>query len=438
LLVLLALTSVGWLRELANPATPLLVDLIMGSGLVLLAVLYSLNRRGAVIGATWGLLALLVLAINGLALADGPPVLAVVDPLFLVIPIGLAGVLLPLRTVPVLVLGAILDTGWLYTTGSPGLTPLRTSVDQLTYHLFNAAALFIATGGFAWLGSHRISNALLVQRGLYNALQLKEAQRTQLLAQVLSAQEEERRRLARELHDRVVQDLTVQIQDLRCCRQAIAAGHTSAAITLLDQILIQERQIVDTLRTLMQDLRPGVLDICGLAGAVEDLAERLAAETGLAIDCQLPRFPPLPPTMEIGLFRLAQEALTNIRKHAQARHVWVCLTSSDEAIEFAVRDDGRGFAVADVQYTAVATGHFGLAGMQERAAILGGHLTISSSPAAGTTVQCRIPGPFAQPPSDFTSNLIRSASGVAEHECRDRLLAASPKAITQGDSDAAD
>ncbi len=207
-----------------------------------------------------------------------------------------------------------------------------------------------------------------------------------LSRRVLTAHEEERRRLAVELHDDLGQVLTavkINLESLQRRPGSTPSTHLIDAIGSVDQAM-------QWVRNLALDLRPSVLDDVGLAAALRWYVDRFARQGTLAvhlsIDAAVSR---LEPALETGCFRLAQEALTNIARHAQARHVWFDLHLFGDALELTVRDDGVGFDVAKARARAIHGGSMGLLGMEERVSLMGGELEIVSMPTMGTTVRAR-------------------------------------------------
>jgi signal transduction histidine kinase len=190
-----------------------------------------------------------------------------------------------------------------------------------------------------------------------------------LSAKLLTAQEEERRKMARRIHDEVGQILAA-------ARWALASGEKEEAEKLL-------AQGIEALRDLARELRPPLLDKAGLAAALRRLLSSLAAQAvEVSAEIAESRYPEL---VETVAFRVIQEALENVRRHAQARKVWVRLEEENGWLVGEVRDDGRGFNPAQ------ATPGLGLSGMQEWVELLGGTLAIESHPGRGTRVTFRLP-----------------------------------------------
>jgi signal transduction histidine kinase len=208
-----------------------------------------------------------------------------------------------------------------------------------------------------------------------------------LSRRLLEAQEQERHRLARELHDEVGQVLTgvhLTLQSLRDLGPG-AAGPLTEAVTIVGRAIQQ-------VRDLSLDLRPSMLDDLGLGPALRWYAERLTRRAGLTVHLAEPPPGPRPPAaVETACFRVAQEALTNAARHAGARQMWVELVRDPAELHLIVRDDGAGFDVAQARRRAADGGSFGLLGMQERVDLLGGRLEVESAPGQGTCVHASFP-----------------------------------------------
>ncbi len=210
----------------------------------------------------------------------------------------------------------------------------------------------------------------------------------ELSRRVLEAQEAERRHLARELHDEFGQLLTGINLNLR----AIRAGLGAEARPWLEESIAAVTDAIRQTRNFSLDLRPSILDDFGLGAALRWCAERQAQRAGLAVELEadLPGERP-PAHVETACFRIAQEALTNVVRHAGARRVCVEARRRGREIHLSVRDDGCGFDPASARAGAAGAGGFGLLGMQERARLAGGEITVESRPGQGTLVRVRIP-----------------------------------------------
>jgi PAS domain S-box-containing protein len=228
---------------------------------------------------------------------------------------------------------------------------------------------------------------------LYEELGDRERALQNLVEKLLGAQEEERRRVAYEVHDGLAQVAVAAHQNL----QAFARRHAPEAERgrrELDRILGQVRATVSDARRVIANLRPTVLDDLGLAAAISLEIERLSEE-GYQVDYEEHlEEERLPGEVEITLFRVAQEALTNIRKHARTQWIRIELRRRDGEVYLEVRDFGRGFDPAALETLGAGPGErVGFAGMRERVGMLGGELEIQSRPDAGTSVAATIPLP---------------------------------------------
>ena len=218
------------------------------------------------------------------------------------------------------------------------------------------------------------------------AVDLSEQVSRDSMRRVVEAQELERARLARELHDETGQALTSILLGLKQLEQAEAAPATAAAIDSVRELVVSTLQDV---RRLAVELRPSVLDDFGLVAAVERLADTFRERSGLAVDLETGLGGTrLPAAAETTLYRVIQEALANIVKHADATHVSILLQRKGRTVLAVVEDDGAGFDPAFSREDAL-----GLAGMRERVALAGGRLQVESTPGAGTTLVAEVPNP---------------------------------------------
>jgi len=218
----------------------------------------------------------------------------------------------------------------------------------------------------------------------------KEQMRLQLLEKIISAQEDERKRVARELHDETSQSLTSLIVGLKVLESVAVLPEVREKAAELRAL---GGEILRDVHDLAFQLRPSLLDHLGMVAAVQRLTEDYTQKAGLQIDLQVSGFEDkrLPPATETALYRLVQEALTNVAKHARAKNVSVILKEDGASVRAFVEDDGRGFNVAEVMGSAAKDKKLGLFGMEERAALVGGRLTIESMPGKGTRVSVEVP-----------------------------------------------
>jgi PAS domain S-box-containing protein len=220
-------------------------------------------------------------------------------------------------------------------------------------------------------------------------------QRMQALSrQLLRAQEEERRHIARELHDEIGQSLSAVLINLQ---RAMRSPDVRSSAPCLKESEGLIELVLDQVRNLSLDLRPSVLDDLGLVASLRWYLGRVTQRAGLV--GRLSANPPdirSGPEIETACFRITQEALTNVVRHARARQVEIRLARRGEHLELIVRDDGVGFDVAAARQRAGHGASLGLLGMQERVALLGGRIAIDAAPGRGTTVQIRLPLSLSQ------------------------------------------
>lgn len=218
-----------------------------------------------------------------------------------------------------------------------------------------------------------------------------EADRRNLQQQLTTAQEDERRRIARELHDQMGQHLAVLGLGLKLVKDA--TSEKSPAWDRLQNLQNLTDQIGREVHYLALELRPTALDDLGLRAALTHYAERWSERSGVEVDYHAAgldgdRFPP---PIETALYRVVQEALTNVLKHAGARRVSLVLQRSSNHVSAVVEDDGQGFDTELGSEPAAAAIRLGILGMRERVALVGGNLTVESSPGHGTTIIARVP-----------------------------------------------
>jgi PAS domain S-box-containing protein len=214
-----------------------------------------------------------------------------------------------------------------------------------------------------------------------------EEDRRRLIAELVRVQEEERRRIATEIHDDPVQAMTAVEMRLESLRRRVEDGDQRRT---LEQLTASVSTAIGRLRRLLVELRPPRLDREGLASALRALLDRLRSEGGVDAELEDRTLHETPGEARTVLYRIAQEALANVRKHAEARRVRIILADRDGGVLLRVRDDGRGF---EPDRTAEdRPGHLGLVSMRERAELTGGKFRITSTPGAGTTVEAWVPG----------------------------------------------
>ena len=313
----------------------------------------------------------------GLPEREGLGAVVYVPPLLLVVPVSLASFRYGLE-------GGVLTSIWAAVLSIPNL---------LVWH----------PDGYEWLGDVVFLAVVLGlgvvvavpvereraerRRAEAAAAQLHDVRQEQLrtyVHEVTMAQEAERARISRDLHDDVAQQLVVLVRHL----DALEAGGDLADID--DARRTASRALAEVRRT-SRGLRPTVLDDLGLAPAIEWLAEDLAARNDVSTSVDvLGGATRLAAAVELALFRIAQEALRNVERHAAASHVAIELEFADARVRLAIRDDGRGFVVHD-RATLSGSGRLGTIGMHERAELVGGELTLDSVPGGGTSVTVDVP-----------------------------------------------
>lgn len=227
---------------------------------------------------------------------------------------------------------------------------------------------------------------------LYAELEHKEAARAFLLRKVIVAQEEEHKYLARELHDGFAQSLTALSVTVQSAVEIIPADMRSVHERLARVQALTQETLTETSRWI-QDLRPRMLDDLGLVPALRAYAEARFEGTATHVHIETQNMTRrLPPEVEITLFRVMQEALSNTAKHAHANHVRVRIERYENGMVVAhVQDDGAGFIPARYLQTQEGLRGIGLLGMRERTALLGGTLTIESTPGRGTRLRIEVP-----------------------------------------------
>ncbi len=252
----------------------------------------------------------------------------------------------------------------------------------------------------------RLSESLETIQELNKALETRIAERTRrleesqtdrehLLQRLISAQEEERKRVARELHDEVSQNIAALA--LALDRATDHQGGQGALAQRLAELKTLALRTLEEVRRMILDLRPSILDDLGLLAALRWYAENRLEQQGVKVHWDLPDEEwRLPSPLEVTLFRVAQEAVSNIAGHAEAENVIISLEFVDGAVELTFEDDGKGFDTAQVTGPGRRMAGLGILGMQERVATLGGTLTLDSHPGGGTVLSVRVPLPHEE------------------------------------------
>jgi signal transduction histidine kinase len=220
-------------------------------------------------------------------------------------------------------------------------------------------------------------------------LALQDAQR-----RLLTEREQERKHLARELHDQVIQDLLSVNYQL----EEIEEEANGVTLPLKDDLLdVRERirTLIDDLRRICGDLRPPTIDSLGLGAALQSYTQDWEARTDIKIMLDLsPNLGRLPETLELSIFRIVQEGLSNVRKHARASSVKVSLKhTTPRMVMISISDNGQGLTSGFDLSTLSAEGHYGLLGIGERIALLGGRLKLQNQTDGGLLLEVEIPHP---------------------------------------------
>ncbi|MBI4494679.1 MAG: sensor histidine kinase [Chloroflexi bacterium] len=222
---------------------------------------------------------------------------------------------------------------------------------------------------------------------IVGALQHHREQLQAMSYQVLQAQEDERKRIARELHDETAQVLTTLLIGLKMLERVKNPGELRRRTAELRELAAQA---LEEVRNMAVELRPTTLDDLGLVAALESSTEGYAARVHLRVHFEAQGFERrLPPQVELALYRVVQEALTNVARHASAHQVWVTLRQHGREVVASVRDNGVGFDPAATLPRKEAG--LGLFGMRERMALIGGQLSIESHPGQGTCISAHVP-----------------------------------------------
>lgn len=228
---------------------------------------------------------------------------------------------------------------------------------------------------------------------LYEELERKERVRADLLDRLISAQEEERRRIAREIHDEPSQELSAVILQLDKVVRRLAQQRVEGW-EQVEQARQRVREAMENLQRITTELRPQALDDLGFAPAIRWYAEKRLGGSGVQVDFQVVGRPNrLPPPIEIAAFRISQEAINNVAKHSEAANVRIQLHFSDTTLNGEIADDGKGFDIRAMSARPIEEAGLGLRGMEERAVLLGGNLSVTSTPDQGTRVNFAIPLP---------------------------------------------
>ena len=263
---------------------------------------------------------------------------------------------------------------------------VRDASGALRWMHWAARGMFNADGGLAEIQS--VGRDVTDLKRAMDALGAARERLQGLSRRLLEVQEAERRHLARELHDDIGQGLTA----IKLNLESVARGQGSSMETRVGEALEATRHTIERVRQLSINLRPLQLDDLGLVAALRSHLDRQARLGRLTPHFEIQEMPSkLTAEVEIACFRVAQEAINNIVRHARAGNVWLRLFVADERLALSVRDDGAGFDVATAQRRAAVGESLGVISMEERVALAGGTLQIHSAPGQGTVVVASFP-----------------------------------------------
>lgn len=210
-------------------------------------------------------------------------------------------------------------------------------------------------------------------------------------ARLITAQEEERRRISLELHDEVGQALTAININLATIQKKLSPEMTPAVKAKLQDAASLAEQVSDQIHELSLALRPSMLDDLGLVPSLQWLLRKFAERSDIVVDFEAPEYKErLSPSVEVTLYRVVQEALNNIVKHAEATRVLVHMECADNTVRIFIRDDGKGFNLRGNGMSDAPKGGAGLVGIRERVALLGGNFSIRTEPGRGTHIDVSI------------------------------------------------
>jgi two-component system sensor histidine kinase UhpB len=254
--------------------------------------------------------------------------------------------------------------------------PIDRLVERMrTVDLLRPGQRFVEDGGVEVAQLTRTFNEMLGRL---------ETERRESATRALRAQEAERLRVARGLHDEVGQVLTGVLLQLDSLAKADAAARPSE----IEETKNAVRQALEEVRRIARELRPEMLEHLGLVSALTELSRRFADQSGIRVSRRFADdLPPLSEEAEIAVYRVAQESLTNVARHAEASRVEITLEPGGESVVLRVADDGRGLP----QAAGSSNGHTGLRGMRERALLVGGALAVKRSSEGGVEVRLEVP-----------------------------------------------
>lgn len=283
--------------------------------------------------------------------------------------------------------GGLCTSGWVVMLVAPSMAGWHTE-DWMWLGELVRVVLVIAVG---LVLSYRVEREARLRRLAEDS----SARLRVLVQQTTKAQEEERARIARELHDDTLQTMVLisrELRDIADHTEPDESGSPGLQRARVDRMAVLASRSAESLRTFSRDLRPSVLDDLGLCAALEWLTDDLSRRTEVRAECTMRGDPRrLDPNLELALFRIAQEALRNVEKHARAKNVRIEIVLTQRQVTLTVRDDGVGFSAPSGIEQLVSQGKLGLAGIKERAWLVGGRLDVESGPGKGSLVRAVVP-----------------------------------------------
>lgn len=293
---------------------------------------------------------------------------------------------------------AVAFVAWLTTEHVFGpVRVLTESSQRLATGNLNKPVPLVGTGEIGALAAsfelmrNKLRDSLEELRQRSYQLENCEHARSEIMQKLISAEEEERKRMARDLHDETSQAITSVIVGL----QAIAESPPMESDILTQKIKALQstaQKTLEEIHKVIYELRPSILDDLGLMPAIKWYAESRLENAGIKLYVETAgREERLSPDIEIAIFRIVQEAVTNMIKHARAESASISLDFSDDSVVFRIEDDGRGFSMERGLPSDARTKHFGLLGIKERVESLNGHFSVSSQPGKGTVIEITIP-----------------------------------------------
>jgi signal transduction histidine kinase len=269
-----------------------------------------------------------------------------------------------------------------------GADPPRLKAALQVLHRFLGRGLAIVGSSFMHARQAAVEDNARLMGETLRALEASEQRLRALAGRLQSAIEDERARIAREAHDDLGQQLTALKLELAWLVRRCETDEPAATKARLQAMIELVDGAVDSVRQLATRLRPGVLDDLGLIAAIEWHCREFRARTGMDVALSLPDGElEVPPAQATAFFRILQELLTNVARHAQATRVDVAVSRKDEVVVLEVRDDGRGITEEEL----AGASSLGIVGMRERAGLLGGHIAFEGAVGRGTAARVQLP-----------------------------------------------